>query len=221
MLSLYEISNKFERLNDCPVIDAISIYITETEDPYSINYMIDYYSNIKRSRSKYMDISNKLKSTINVDTPMKTLIKNKKMLCKEVAEYILMFHKNLEDMFNEVYEFHLNELKDMGLEDNYKIDSKSRNYIINKEFGKLDDLDLTTYILDEIQKHLSNNDPKDFYNITMNHFLSKTSKQDIKDIHRELYILVNNEEYDSDLDDNINFELEDDSESESDSEDDL
>ena len=74
MLSLYEISNKFERLNDCPVIDAISIYITETEDPYSINYMIDYYSNIKRSRSKYMDISNKLRSTINVDTPMKTLI---------------------------------------------------------------------------------------------------------------------------------------------------
>ena len=55
----------------------------------------------------------------------------------------------------------------------------------------------------------------------MNHFLSKNSKQDIKDMCRELYILVNNEEYDSDLDDNINFELEDDSESESDSEDDL
>ncbi len=43
MLSLYEISNKFERLNDCPVIDAISIYITQTEDPHSINNMIDYY----------------------------------------------------------------------------------------------------------------------------------------------------------------------------------
>lgn len=223
MLSLYEISNKFERLNDCPVIDAISIYITQTEDPYSISYMLDYYTNIIKSRSKYSILSNKLRSTINVDTPMKTLIKNKKMLCGEVAEYIKIFHNNLEDMLKDVYEVHINELDDMGLENNdkYEIDSKSSNYIMKKEFGKLDDLNLTAYIINEIRKHLSHDDLEDFYNITMKHFLSKTTKEDIKDMRRELYILVNNEEYDSDLDDNINFELEDDSESESDSEDDL
>ena len=48
------------------------------------------------------------------------------------------------------------------------------------------------YIIDEIKKHLSHDDLEDFYNITMNHFLSKSSKDDIKDMRRELYILVNN-----------------------------
>ncbi len=153
MLSLYEISNKFERLNDCPVIDAISIYITQTEDPYSISYMLDYYTNIIKSRSKYLILSNKLRSAINVDTPMKALIKNKKMLCGEVAEYIKIFHNNLEDMLKDVYEVHINELDDMGLENNdkYKIDGKSSNYIMKKEFGKLDDLNLTAYIIERVK----------------------------------------------------------------------